>query len=357
MTLKVKNAGNWATVQNLYHRQNGVWVPVQKAFIKQAGVWVEAYAAEVVVTLSANINNVSIQNLFSAADWASTKKKRVVISATTIVGSVSPATPALVTGTGRGGFLQLDNYGFIHGAGGVPNSGSGGDAINVQQLGLIINNAGYIRGGGGAGGIGGTGGVGGTGYYVASEGPTYSYPNYVWIYDSLGRTSISWGSSGNVRGTSSSGGQITSYASGSYTYFRGSLQRQYQRTVNNSTDTYYDYSVSRQYNVYTGGAGGGAGGTGGYGQGSNQARTNGLGGAGGGNNGGNSGVGGTGGTGGAGGDWATPGSAGATGATGNAGNAGGGGGGYAGGGGGAAGRAITGLERTLNNTGTIQGAT
>jgi len=350
MTLKVKNAGSWATVQNLYYRQNGVWVPVQKAFIKQAGVWVEAYAAEVVVTLSANVNNLNIQNLFTAADWASSKKKRVVVAATTIIGSTTPAGAALSTGTGRGGFLQIDNFGFIHGAGGAANSGTGGDAINIQQLGTIINNAGYIRGGGGGGGIGGTGGQGGTGYYIAADGEQYNGSSYTWSYNSNGNGGVYWA---GTRVAGSPGSGVTSVTNGSYTYYRGSQRS----TASGTQGSWIYYGLSRQYPVYVGGAGGGGGGNGGQGQGSNQSRTNGLGGAGGGNNGGNSGVGGTGGTGGAGGDWATPGATGNTGNPGASGNYTGGSAGYAGGGGGAAGRAITGLARTLNNSGTIQGAT
>jgi hypothetical protein len=360
MTIKVNNAGTWSLVNNVYINQAGAWTAVQKVHYNNAGVWTEVYAAEVVATVTANAVNLNVQNLFTAGDWASTKKKRVVINNGVTIYSHTPATAALLTGTGRGGLLQIDNNGEIQGAGGLPNSGSGGHAIHVQQTGCTINNYWGIRGGGGAGGIGGTGGVGGTGVYTAVEGPVYqtSSPMYYWYkYTSNGGrgTSVYWA---GTRVYSSNDPFTGGVAVGGITYLNTALHHHDEGSTNGSYPTWYNsdyYYIQRSYPVYVGGAGGGGGGNGGYGQGGNVARSNGLGGAGGGNAGGNSGVGGTGGTGGNGGTWGTAGNAGNPGATGNAGNAGGGGGGYAGGGGGAAGYAIIGEARTVNNFNTING--
>lgn len=308
----------------------------------------------IVKTVTANANNLNLATLFTTAQWTSTTPKRVNINAGVIIASTTPATAALLTGAGMAGTLEINNAGDIRGAGGLPNSGAGGHAINVQSAGVTIKNTGAIRGGGGAGGVGGTGGQGGTGQYTAQEGPIYqrSSPTYYWKKNGTQSKVLLWAGSSVYSG---GGSGDTTYSTGGITYFRGDLQS----TVNvgGTIGTEYYYAIYRQYPVQVAGAGGGAGGNGGYGQGGNQARSNGLGGAGGGNNGGNSGVGGTGGTGGNGGDWGQPGTAGNTGGTGASGNISGGLGGYAGGGGGAAGYAIAGTARTLVNTGTIQGAT
>src|SRR5690606_31940786 len=129
------------------------------------------------VTLAAGIN-VKISDIaaFTASGrWASTRPKRVIIPAGVIIGSNSPLMAALSTGTGRGGTLTITNNGEIQGAGGLPNSGTGGTALLAEQTGVTLINNGAIRAGGGAGGRGGNGGNGGTGYYqtasTQTEGP------------------------------------------------------------------------------------------------------------------------------------------------------------------------------------------
>lgn len=345
MVLSVKSAGSWATVKDLFVKHAGAWVPVQKAFVKSAGAWVEYYAAEVVAIVSASVNDLDVSTLFSPEDWASTKKKRVIIQPGVVVGATSVATAALRTGTGRGGLLFIENGGDIRGAGGAANGGAGGPAVNVQEAGLSLDNSGFIRGGGGGGGKGGTGGTGGQGYYQTyyQEGPHYDGGNYRWISGT--------GAHFKWAGATYYPAAATSYQVGNIIYYRGAFQSE------NSSQEMYAIYRRVFYNVYTNGGAGGPGGNGGVGIGHGQSATTGAGGAGGGAPGTNAGWGGTGGTGGTGGSWGQPGTAGATGNTGGGGNYTGGLAGAAGGAGGAAGAAITGLARTLFNTGTIQGAT
>jgi hypothetical protein len=323
-----------------------------------SGTWSKVYDAEVVVVISANVNNVVMQNLFTAGDWTSTKRKRVVINPGVVVGATSTGVVAFATGTGGVGQLVLDNNGSIHAAGGAPNSGAGGHAINVQQSGLTINNAGAIRSGGGAGGVGGGGGTGGGGFYDygVDSGRQYARNSYDWAYSTgSGVFNIYWG--GGLQYTSGgSSSSIKTQVVGGYTYTKfntegGGLGVEQISGV-------YHYAISQYYvaRAYTSGGGGGAGGNGGYGQGSNWNATGGNGGNPGAGGGTNAGSGGYGGTGGTGGTWGAVGNTGGAGATGNAGNNGGGTAGGGGAAGGAAGVAIYGTPRTVNNTGTITGA-
>lgn len=346
MTLFAKGEDS---VKDVFVRAGGLLVPVKKGFIRQSAVATQFYTNEIVITLSAPVNNLNLQSLFSAGDWSSDKKKRVVIDPGVVIGATSTANAALRTGTGRGGLLTIDNAGDIRGYGGAANGGAGGHAVNVEQSNLIINNSGFIRGGGGGGGKGGTGGTGGQGYYQTyyQEGPSYDGNAWRWIYYvELGYTSFVWAGSqfNNIQG------EIGSYQSGSVIYYRGALQ--------SSQSNQRVYAIYRHvyYNVYTNGGAGGVGGNGGLGIGHGQSQTAGAAGAGGGAPGTNAGWGGTGGTGGSGGTWGTAGGPGATGNTGAGGNYTGGSAGAGGSPGGAAGSAITGLARTLNNSGTIQGA-
>lgn len=296
--------------------------------------------AEVVAYITSSMNNVSIQSLFSGTDWAdSARTKRVVINSGVTVGSTNPANAALLTGTGRGSNLVIQNSGTIAGAGGAANGGAGGAAINSQQTGVTITNAGNIYGGGGGGGTGGTGGGSNEslGTREPASGYTYNYsmdgsagPNYQWVdnpNDGNYRY-IAWNNAVIVTGFTTG---TTQYDVGGYRYFRGVNQ------------VGYIWSLARQQIIATASAGG-VGGNGGRGQGSDGAATAGLTGVAGGTN---AGTGGTGGTGG------TYGTAGATGSTGTAGNA---GAGTAGSAGGAAGRAVTGSGYTVTNTGSILGA-
>ncbi|TKW60849.1 MAG: hypothetical protein DI628_08145 [Blastochloris viridis] len=310
---------------------------------------IDVTPAEAVAYIASNANNVNIQSLFSGADWAnSTRPKRVVINSGVTVGSTNPATAALLTGTGRGSNLIIQNSGTIAGAGGAANGGAGGPAINSQQTGVTITNAGNIYGGGGGGGRGGNGGSGGAGsiQQVVQEGPYYS-SSYRWYFMDFGGYyygDIVW--AGTTLRINNGNEPASPWAYGGYLYYKsypsGEGPNAIYRTYESNTPT-------------TGGAGG-TGGNGGAGQGSNQARANGVGGSAGAAGGTNAGTGGTGGTGGNGGTWGVAGTAGATGNTGGSGNAGAGLAGAAGTAGGAAGAAITGSGYTVTNTGSILGA-
>ncbi|QLF72062.1 putative Ig domain-containing protein (plasmid) [Peteryoungia desertarenae] len=279
--------------------------------------------AEVVAVIAASANNVNIQSLFSAPDWAdSARTKRVVINSGVTIGSTNPAIAALLTGTGRGGDLEIIIGGEVQGAGGVPNGGAGGPAINVQQTGAVITNNGAIRGGGGGGGRGGSG----TATVLTNREPASGFlfqndffnPGPTWQWQDMfdGTAGLYWGQTYNpfayVPMT------VTSADIGGYRYYRGP-----DVTGGNG----YLFSIAREQIV----SGPTTGGDGGRGQGSDGAAASGL--AGGTNAG----------TGGAGGSW------GQAGAAGSAGNA------TGGATGGAAGAAIMGVSHTLVNTGTVLG--
>jgi hypothetical protein len=339
-------------VKSVFARDSqGVWRSATKAFVKQADAWIQFYAAEIVATVAANINDLNVSTLFSSVDWASTTKKRVVIVAGVIIGATSVSTAALTTGAGLGGILSVENAGEIQGAPGAANSGAGGPAIQVSTASVEINNSGAIRSGGGGGGLGGNGGTGGNGSYTVSEGPLYTVNVYRWRTGSASSTvgiNARWNGGDVIESNSGDYTKLTSTSQGNVTYYRAQ-----QQSKSGSQVFYY---ISRQYPASMAGAAGGVGGSGGRGRGFGNSNVAGGVGAAGGNNGGNSGAGGTGGPGGAGGDWGTAGTIGATGSTGASGNATAGTAGTAGTVGGPAGAAIQGVARTVNNTGTIQGA-
>lgn len=296
-------------------------------------------------------NNISIQSFFSASDWSNVnKKKRLVIPGGITIGSTTPATAALRTGSAWGGTLIIENNGTISGAGGTANSGVGGTAFLAEAAGVTLINTGTIRAGGGGGGVGG---VGGQGYYQTpytyQEGQYFSetYPGYYyWVVSAEGRSPNRFQWNGTTL-YGPAGATGTSFSSGGWNYYRGSLQRTELYGEGSSSGSYYMYfyyiyrQQTRYNNTYTSG---GAGGAGGRGQGHNGANAGGSGGAAGGTNAG------TGGTGGTGGGYGASGATGNTGATGNyTGGVGGSGGGLAG----------YGLQNSgnisLTNTGSILG--
>lgn len=283
-------------------------------------------SAELVIL--SNAQNV----VLSALPWrpgvfASVLGKQVIVPAGVTIGSLNPSSPALDTGTGWGGSLDLVISGSVEGAGGVLNGGAGGDALLARANGgnkLRLTNAGLIAGGGGGGGAGG---AGGGGYFLVTHtegqffnisGPhTYFYrpidgPGFVWDGVFIGGT--------------------TPVASGGYIYYQGSYS--------GSGTLYYVYRTY-QTTTFTSG---GAGGAGGRGRGYTQSLAAGSPGSAGGTNAG------TGGTGGTGGDRGLSGTGGSTGSAGNNG---------AGSGGGNGGLAGFGLNGTANvdvlATGTILG--
>lgn len=326
-------------------------------------------SSEIVVTLTSR-TAVCLQDLFSAADWASGTAKRVVIPAGVEIGATNydwalvQAWDATGQAGSWGGTLTLENRGVISGLGGAANSGRGGNAMRILFGGrngqkLLVNNLGTIRGGGGGGGRGGNGGQGGNGVwynqywqYDPGDGSwLFSGDGFEWrTYSSNTRNYLIWG--GGVLFDQTNG--VTSEISpgDGWTYEKGPqvssniLRRQY----------HIRRRIWRSDPVYTSGGAGGAGGNGGVGQGYGQAATEGSAGSGGGSPGTNAGWGGTGGTGGRGGGWGSAGGTGNGGGQGNAGNNGAGLWGPGGAGGGAAGYYATGAANiTWIATGTRQG--
>lgn len=154
--MKVRQGGSWVDV-NTYIRQNNQWVFVGNF----------SDANEFLLVISQTTTDLNLQaafvRRFGTTAWVSTKRKRVVINSGVIVGSLNPANYALTIPPGLGGSLTIDNYGSIQGAGGLPNGGTGGNAI-IASSPVTFNNQGTIYAGGGAGGAGGTGGQGVYGY-------------------------------------------------------------------------------------------------------------------------------------------------------------------------------------------------
>lgn len=350
MPIYARVAAAWPEVKDAYIRQAGAWVPLNEIYVRDAAAWKRVYAAEVTVTVTTVRSNLNVQTLFSAADWSNPLKKKTVNINANITSTTT--TAALLTGTGRGGPLVINNNAWItgrSGPGGGGNSGAGqagGPAINVQQTGVTIINNNHILGGGGGGGGGGRGGNGYWDQGITVRDPTsgehYSQANTHWavsvqeIGNQVQRMwNVFWSGS---RIAGNSGDSPTSTSWGSSTVYRGS-----QRFNEGGTQLYAVYRTypgsTRHYTT------GGNGGAGGRGQGTGLGNLAGAAGANGGTNAGRGGNGATGGS------WGNAGGKGATGASGNNGA------GAAGGNGGAAGAAITGSARTLTNNGVIHGAT
>ena len=234
------------------------------------------YGAENIFTkvISANQVNLVLSDLFTQAEWTATTQKEVVINAGVQVGSNDPALVSCRTGTTIGGqpmagSLHLINNGFIYGAGGVLNSGVGGNAFQAQVALSVTNNSRIYAGGGG----GGVGGIGAT---------VFHYPDttaYQYFYDGVNpatsRNEYTAGTSGIFYHFSSPTLITTSafpnpfpdpYDFGGYTYERGA----YVETVVLSTVQWDAYRIRRRL---LNSIAGGAGGNGGQGIGYNQAQT------------------------------------------------------------------------------------
>jgi hypothetical protein len=262
-------------------------------------------ASVVEVTLS-NSTEVAISSLFTSADWASAKLKRVRIPSGVTIGSTHQATPALNCGTGRGGLLEIVLDGNLDGAGGITNGQNGGDALYAPQTGVKLKGGGNSRPGGGAGGDGGNGGAGV--YYTGrtvTEGPVYDGSHF-WAVQTF------WD------GTNAAppNGPYWDPWDASYSYSQGAFQesRNYVSSGDNP-HTYGSanlYAISRQKTVYDvpNYTTGGTKGTHGRGQGYDGAAASGTAGSAGGTN---AGAGGGGGAGGAFGSSGTNGTAGANG--------------------------------------------
>ena len=182
---------------------------------------VEVVPAEVVAHIAANVNNVNLQTLFGAADWAdAAKTKRVIVDPGVTVGSTAAGTAAMFTGTGRGKDLVIENKGTIVGAGGAPNGGAGGNALQVQQTGVTVLNSGNLYGGGGGGGKGGTGGGGQ--YSTTVNEPASGWYGDIYYYNVYrekgGNGLYEWYWNYSFITSTGDTGAVTV---GGYTYYRG----------------------------------------------------------------------------------------------------------------------------------------
>ena len=130
------------------------------------GINVTIFAAD---NNTATNENVTLDDLFTAAQLADTQNKNITIETGAIVGSTAVNTPAFLLDTDNqiNGTITIINNGTIigHGGDGSTTSGTdGGDGGPALRAGvdITIRNNGTISGGGGGGGFGGTGGNGTT---------------------------------------------------------------------------------------------------------------------------------------------------------------------------------------------------
>ncbi|QOV06127.1 hypothetical protein CPT_Pasto_053 [Rhizobium phage Pasto] len=308
-------------------------------------------SSEIVVNMAAGGSAITLESLFSAADWASDTQKRVILPAGAERGNSANTNAAVTIGTNAwGGNLIFEVRGTISGRGGAANSGVGGNAFQANRVGnanqkLTMILTGTLRGGGGGGGKGGAGGGGSTTTTVREPASGWSqgyadgrYWMALTVGGNPGNTAVMW----DNQAMGYVAYNTTVAAIGGYTYYRGPLFDEYS---DDGPGYFYNY---QSYRTSTASAptSGGAGGNGGAGEGYGQARSGGSTGSAGGANAG------AGGTGGAGGLYGATGGIGATGANGNASN------GAAGAAGGLAGYGLLGTANvTLTNSGTIQGRT
>ena len=288
--------------------------------------------------VSANNNTatneqVTLDDLFTSAQLASTTSKVITVKSGAVVGSTNTGVPALSISSSNtvNGTVTVINNGSIYGAGGTggsANSGAGtngGAAFSTSMNVTLINNAGgQIRGGGGGGGGGGKGGNGSSSGFN-SLGPGSCVGNLPSAAENCQAScEFAYGIGSGIICNPAGGNCVQGVGP-------GCLLNQYKCQQCGSNTT-----VST-----TGGDGGAGGNASGY----NVAFSNGQSGAAGGNNAGNGGTGGDAGT------WGTNGVVGGAGFNGNASN------GSAGGAFGTAGASTVsnGNTITLTNTGILNG--
>ena len=205
MKTYVNDSGTFKEAKRVYIKDSGTWKEVNKIFVNDAGTWKQAFANELVLTVSTTVTNYDLYAQAVSAYGSSTLPpyiKLVVASGGTIggnAGSLSTwgsgayliynsnssdpyystlysngrwglkgATGLVVSNSFAAGTtitIQVNSGGAIYagaGCGGIsgtfcgnPNyryGGDGGDAIQVQGAYTVnVTNAGYIYGGGGGG--------------------------------------------------------------------------------------------------------------------------------------------------------------------------------------------------------------
>lgn len=325
---------NPAALSQYYRSPNGITTPNNidvplSGEIKYSDFF--CAVGEIVVHISVTSQNVNVQSLFQPSDWTGIVPKRVIIDPGVQVGSLSTGSYALVVPAGFGGGFTLENdSGFIYGAAGPGNGGTGGPALFVGAP-IVVQNNGTIAGGGGGGGAGGGGGRGGDGG-PGVEPDVNCGPGICWPSCQNNNCTIIFGANNDCSKAVCTG-RVD--CADDCSRFSPCGPDQYQPSL----------FCGRLGGIYPGGSGGAGGstsGTGGRGQGFQQGATPGAGpnpgspGGGGSFGGGTGGPGGPSGIGGPGGGFGQPGTPGQTSGTpgqpGSPGNAGGGGAGSPGGG-------------------------
>lgn len=123
MTIHVNNAGTWTVANEVYVNDAGTWREPQEIYINDAGTWRTVHK---VVTVAANVNNLSLYSLAGSPTTAITLK--VTVNAGVTITSSSTASAAVdISSFPAGSVIQLINNGTIYGAGGARGANGGGD--------------------------------------------------------------------------------------------------------------------------------------------------------------------------------------------------------------------------------------
>jgi hypothetical protein len=159
--IHVNNAGVWTVANEVYVNDAGTWREPQEVYVNDAGTWRTVHK---VVTVAANVNNLSLYSLAGSPITAITLKV-TVNPGVTITNGIFPVSPAIdISSFAAGSYIQLINYGTVYGAGGAGGFGAATgvteEAGNVDGPGFGGDNPNNPAGGSGGGGNGNNGGGG-----------------------------------------------------------------------------------------------------------------------------------------------------------------------------------------------------
>lgn len=164
-SLNIKHSGTWKQPTKVSVKQSGAWKEVITGSIKDGGTWKPFYQRVFTYTVSTDVNKLDLDTVLTADNKLG--DVNVVINSGIYVYSDTPATPALLTGSGVAGVLTITNNGYIIGGGGTGGTGgaptgsrtggagnTGGTALKLEKN-ITLDDNGSILGGGGGGGGGG----------------------------------------------------------------------------------------------------------------------------------------------------------------------------------------------------------
>jgi len=342
MSVHVKQAGVWESINPLLRKQNGTWKEVQEAYRKDAGAWQIVYQGIKEYDLTSG-TNVNIANwLVSQGAKPNTNVIVNLPAGQTIGGTVAGGYAIEMGNISVYKSLIFNIRGEVYGVGGTSASKAGSHALrSLYPFTLDVKNTGRIYAGGGAGGAGGRGGNGNDrGGYTAEKYQGPPQPSHYWTPNGNCSTTspkvYCW-----YEGTNVGGACFNPYIIvGSWLYAEGS---------------HHIWGFYKMKRAKLSSSGGGNGGAGGAGAGYNQAAAGGGGGSNSSNRAGRGGAGGSGAAYGAAGAGGAKGSTGYTYTRDSSGRSNGGSGGAAGG---AAGNAIiaTGVQIKFANAGVVAGS-